>query len=90
MELFQDGSYRSKLRLPSHQTCGTVLNALQLLNQKLGEPISRELQLSSLQVTKACTSDLESSMAESLHGAIWFSAFNTMTFGNFECGNFWE
>ena len=33
---------------------------------------------------------MESLLAEPYHGTICFSAFNTMTFGNFECGKSWE
>ena len=33
MQLLQNGSYMSKPWVPCHQTCSTVLDALQLLNQ---------------------------------------------------------
>ena len=33
---------------------------------------------------------MESLLAEHFQGTICFSAFNTMTFGNFECGKSWD
>ena len=33
---------------------------------------------------------MESLLAEHFQGTVYFSAFNTMTFGNFECGKSWD